>query len=111
MKTFFQTFTVTVASPAVFTCTDHNLSIGDEIILETTGALPTGLYSHTSTTYPDQSYFVIRDGLTVSTFQIAELNYTGFNGAPVVTTGTQSGAHTFQKINHDKITYNQTPWW
>src|SRR3990167_3937244 len=37
------TFTVTVASPGVFTSTAHGLSLNDQVRLYTTGALPTGL--------------------------------------------------------------------
>lgn len=76
-------FTVTIASPAVFTRNGHSLSVGDTVTLSTTGYLPTGL--NTTTTY-----YVISSGLTGSTFQLS----TTLNGSPVNTSGTQSGTHT-----------------
>ena len=93
------TFTVTVADPAVFTCTDHDLSIGDTIVLSTTGALPTGL---TADTY---EYYVVRKGYSSSTFQLSSFNTYDGTGASIATTGTQSGAHSFLKVNRDKITF------
>ena len=41
------TFTVTLASPGVFTLTGHGLNTGDDIYLTTTSALPTGLTANT----------------------------------------------------------------
>src|SRR5687767_6165493 len=41
------TFTVTIASPAVVTLNSHGLVDGDQIVLATTGALPTGLTADT----------------------------------------------------------------
>ena len=63
-KYSFTTFTVTIASPAVFTSTAHELYEGDTIILETTGALPTGLALLTT-------YYVVYNGITADTFQIS----------------------------------------
>lgn len=87
------TCTVTVANPAVFTSVDHELYAGDTLWLETTGALPTGLAQH-------QTYYVLLNGLTANTFQVA--NYA--DGTPLVTTGTQSGTHTFIKTNRARLT-------
>jgi len=97
MIRFFQTFTVTIASPAVFTCTAHELNIGDIVILETTGALPTGLTA-------DTEYAVIRRGVTADTFQLSTYaNFDG-DGTAINTSGTQSGTHTLLKVNREKIT-------
>ena len=85
---FFNTFTVTVADPAVFSTTAHELYVGDTIMLETTGALPTGLAV-------DTTYYVVRDGITADTFQVSI--YRG--GDQVVTTGTQSGTQSWVKTN------------
>src|SRR5205809_527378 len=41
------TFTVTIASPGVFTLNSHGLVAGDQVYLTTTGALPTGLSQNT----------------------------------------------------------------
>ena len=76
-------FTVTIASPAVFTKTGHSLSVGDTVKLSTTGALPTGL--NTTTTY-----YVISAGLTGNDFQLS----TTRGGTAINTSGTQSGTHT-----------------
>lgn len=76
-------FTVSIASPAVFTRNGHSLSAGDTVKFSTTGALPTGLNTTTN-------YFVSSAGLTANTFQVS----TTRTGASVVTSGTQSGTHT-----------------
>ncbi len=76
-------FTVTIASPAVFTKASHGLVIGDMVSFTTTGALPTGLSVATT-------YYVISAGLTGSTFEVA----LSPGGAAINTTGTQSGTHT-----------------
>lgn len=77
------TFTVTIASPAVFTRTAHGLAVDDEVSFTTTGALPTGLVVGTT-------YFVIAAGLTADNFQVSETK----GGSAVVTTGSQNGVHT-----------------
>lgn len=78
-----QTFTVTIASPAVFTCAGHGFYEGMPLVLSTTGALPTGLTAGTT-------YFVISTGLTANAFEVS----TTVGGAAVNTSGTQSGVHT-----------------
>lgn len=97
----FKTFTVTVADPAVFTSAEHELYEGDQIILETTGALPTGLTADTVV------YYVIRDGLGVNTFQVSLVDNSQSSATdtrtPVVTTGTQSGTHTYFKVNRGRL--------
>jgi hypothetical protein len=98
MRYYFQTFTVSIADPAVFTRTDHDLSIGDAIIFETTGALPTGLTV-------DIDYYVVRKGYSSSTFKVSTEDDP--EGASVITTGTQSGTHTMMKVSRDKITFSQ----
>jgi len=83
------TFTVTIASPAVFTQTAHGLVAGDRIDLSTTGLLPTGL--DTSTTY-----YIISAGLTADAFEVSLTS----GGAAVNTSGTQSGTHTYTTIGY-----------
>lgn len=82
------TFTVTIASPAVFTSTAHVLVAGDRIRLSTSGSLPTGLATNTD-------YFVIASGLTANEFQVSATR----GGAAVNTSGSQSGTHTWQVLN------------
>lgn len=77
------TFTVTIASPGVFTKTAHGFVAGDKIHLTTTGALPTGLATNTD-------YYVLSTGLTANTFQVA----LSPEGTAVNTSGSQSGTHT-----------------
>jgi hypothetical protein len=73
------TVTVTVASPAVLSAS-ISLSNGDAIVLNTTGALPTGLT-------PGTIYYVVNhSGIT---FNLA----TSYGGAAINTSGTQSGDH------------------
>jgi len=77
-------FTVTIASPAVFTKVAHGLSVGTILTFTTTGALPTGLTGGGSV-----QYFVVSVP-TADTFTVS----TTFGGSPVTTSGSQSGTHT-----------------
>jgi hypothetical protein len=79
-----QTFTVTIASPAVITSNTHGLILHDTVIFTTTGALPTGLAINTV-------YYVISAGLTANAFQVSATRA----GSAINTSGTQSGTHTF----------------
>lgn len=85
------TFTVTIASPAVFTKVAHTLVEGDIVHFTTTGALPTGLATNTD-------YYVISAGLTADTFRVS----TTRGGTVVNTSGSQSGVHTFFAANYGK---------
>lgn len=82
-------FTVTIATPAVFTSVGHGLVAGDRIDLSTTGLLPTGL--DTTTTY-----YVIAAGMTADTYEVALTE----GGTAVNTSGTQSGVHTHTTIGY-----------
>jgi hypothetical protein len=78
-----KTFTVTIASPAVFTRTSHGLVANDGVqFVQDFGneALPTGLAFNTT-------YFVIATGLTANTFRVSAT----VAGAAINTTGSQSG--------------------
>ncbi len=79
-------FTVTVASPAVFTLANHGLAVGQKVKLRTTIALPTGLTAGVE-------YYVISSGLTSSTFKLSATS----GGSAINTTGTQSGVHTIDR--------------
>lgn len=78
-----KTFTVTIASPAVFTCASHGLAEGQPIVLSTSGALPTGLSAATV-------YYVINSGFTTGAFQVSATRL----GSAINTSGSQSGTHT-----------------
>jgi hypothetical protein len=80
-----QTFTTTIASPAVITLTNPSLvSEGARITLTTTGALPTGLSANVT-------YYVLN--LSGSTCNLSATP-AAIGGTAITTTGTQSGAHT-----------------
>lgn len=85
-----QNFTVTIASPAVFTVANHGLQNNDAIRLLTTGALPTGLSTITT-------YYVIN--ATTNTFQVSTVP----GGTAVNTSGTQSGTHTLSVANFNLV--------
>jgi len=105
-KRAWTTFTVSVASPAIFTCTAHNLVPGDVIILETTGALPTGLSVDTSgIAYVVLANKMTADAFTVSSGAISASGVIGNAGTrtPLNTSGTQSGVHTFLKTNSPRL--------
>jgi microcystin-dependent protein len=76
------TFTVTIASPAVFTKSAHGFIGGERIRLSTTGALPTGL--NTTTDY----YVLFVDA---NTFRLSLT----LSGTAINTSGTQSGTHSY----------------
>lgn len=81
------TFTVTIASPGVFSKTAHGLNEGDLVSFTTTGALPTGLSASTA-------YYVVTAGLTVDAFEVSATR----GGTAINTSGTQSGTHTLYQI-------------
>jgi hypothetical protein len=70
-----QTFTITIAAPGVVAFTEPLVN-GTLVTLSTTGALPTGLTA-------GASYYVV-NGVNFSLT---------FDGAPITTSGTQSGTH------------------
>jgi len=74
------TATITIAAPGVVTVST-NFSNGDAIVLNTTGALPTGLT-------PGTIYYVVNASGT--TFNLSAT----YGGSPITTTGSQSGTHT-----------------
>lgn len=86
-------FTVTVASPGVFTKTGHQLAADMKVRLSTTGALPTGLTA-------GNTYFVISSGLGANDFQLSATQ----GGAAINTSGVQSGTHTLEVVV-DTFTY------
>lgn len=75
------TVTITIASPGVITWGAHNLSNGQVILFSTSGTLPTGIDAGVA-------YYIVER--STNTFQISITK----NGAPIVTTGSQSGVHT-----------------
>lgn len=79
-------FTITIATPAVFILNNHGLVAGDTVRFTTTGTLPTGLSLNTT-------YYVIAGGLTSNNFEVAATA----GGTAINTSGSQSGTHTLYK--------------
>ena len=78
-----QEFTVSVASPGILSFVEpHGLNVGDALQLNTTGALPTGLF-------PNVTYYVTATSFTTTTITLAAT----YGGVAINTTGTQSGVH------------------
>jgi hypothetical protein len=73
--------TITIASPGVVSWTGHGMSNNDTVSLTTTGALPTGLSTHTR-------YWVVSK--SNNDFQLAATRA----GTAINTSGSQSGTHT-----------------
>lgn len=82
-----QTVTISVADPAVFTRTNHELQVGSILTFSSTGTLPTGIIA-------DKEYYVIATGLTASEFQVSD-DPQGNIG--IETTGAGSGVHSYQR--------------
>ena len=78
----YQVFTVTIASPGVFTLKNHNLLNDDKVSFVTSGALPTGLSV-------DTFYYIISAGLDDDNFEVSATR----DGTAINTSGTQSGTH------------------
>lgn len=84
------TFTVTIASPGVFTLTSNGFVNGDALVFQTTGALPTGLTAGTT-------YYVVNNGTDgTDKFRVA----TTAGGSDVNTSGSQSGTHSITSVEH-----------
>jgi hypothetical protein len=81
------TFTITIATPGVATMASHGFTGGERVVLQTTGALPTGLSVNTV-------YFI--KFIDANTFNLALTS----GGANINTTGSQSGTHT---LNSESI--------
>ena len=82
-------YTISIASPAVFTLAAHGLIAGSIVKVATTGALPTGLAINTV-------YYVLATGLTTSAFSVSATA----GGTAVVTSGTQSGVQSVGRVKN-----------
>ena len=82
-----QTFTVTVANPAVLTASTLNPILdGTAFTFTTTGALPTGLSVGTT-------YYAVNSSTNTCQLSLTKA------GATIQTTGTQSGTHTLSSVS------------
>lgn len=98
LTTVADTFTVTIASPGVFSLTAHGFTEGSVVYFSTTGALPTGLTA-------GRAYYVIKAGLTADAFQVSAT----IDGSAVNTSGTQSGTHTVTTARYVLPPYTSKP--
>jgi len=81
-------FSVTLATPAVFTLNGHGLETADNIEITTDGTLPTGLAIHTN-------YFI--DKIDSNSFYLCLTRDDAVAGTNrIATSGTQSGTHTLR---------------
>jgi hypothetical protein len=81
------TFTVSSASPGVFTLNGHGLATGDCVELTTTGALYTGLSANTN-------YYVVYND--ANTFWLSTSLANALAGTKINTSGSQSGTHSLR---------------
>lgn len=88
------TVTITIASPGLVSWSGHGLPDRAAVYLTTTGALPTGLSAGVA-------YYVVNS--SANAFQLSAEP----DGAPIVTTGSQSGTHTATGHVH-RLYENQT---
>lgn len=77
--------TISIASPAVITATGHGLTNGKRVQITTSGTLPSGILANTT-------YFVVN--AVTDAFNIS----TTLGGAPIATTGGQSGSHVLREV-------------
>lgn len=98
LTTVSDTFTVTIASPGVFSLTAHGFVPGQVLYFSTTGALPTGLTAGTR-------YYIIEAGFTADAFRVS----TTIDGSAVNTSGTQSGTHTVRTSQYILPAYTRKP--
>lgn len=80
-------FTVTIASPAVFTSNNHGLATGDSFYFTSSGSPPTGLTVNTR-------YWVIK--IDANTFWAATSLANALAGTKINTSGSQSGTHSMR---------------
>lgn len=77
-------FTVTIASPAVFSYTAHGFAANQIVQFFTTGTFPSG-----SPIGIISGYFYYVTNPTANTFEVSPV----FNGSSITTLGSQSGTH------------------
>lgn len=98
LSTTADTFTVTIASPGVFSLTAHRFDVNSIVYFSTTGALPTGLTAGTA-------YYIISAGFTADAFRVS----TSIGESAVNTSGTQSGTHTVTTAQYILPAYTRKP--
>ncbi len=79
-----RTITIALGTPGIITRVAHGLQPGYQIVLATTGTLPTGFTA-------GEIYYVQSDGFTANSFRLA----TAKRGTAINATGSQSGTHSY----------------
>jgi hypothetical protein len=79
-----RTITIALGTPGIITRASHGLQPGYQIILATTGALPTGFVA-------GEIYYVQSDGFTANSFRLASTK----RGTAINASGSQSGTHSY----------------
>ena len=79
-----RTITIALGNPGIITRASHGLQPGYQIVLATTGTLPTGLTAGIE-------YYVQSDGFTANSFRLS----TTKRGFAINATGSQSGTHSY----------------
>ena len=79
-----RTITIALGTPGIITRASHGLQPGYQIVLATTGALPTGLVV-------GEIYYVQSDGFTANSFRLSLSK----RGTAINATGSQSGTHSY----------------
>lgn len=90
----FRVATVTIAAPGIWTLDNHGFLTNDRVILETSGAVPTGLTADTVW------YYVIP--VTAHTFKLALTR----DGTAITTSGSQSGTHFVGSEKRPRLSVN-----
>lgn len=89
--------TITIASPAVLTCTAHRLQANQTVQFIPNGdTLPTGLSTYgalVGAVQPLNTYYVVGSSITANTFQLATSVANAIAGTAINTSGSQSGTH------------------
>lgn len=89
--------TFTNGTPGTVNCVGHGFAADDEVVFETSGALPTGITA-------GHRYFVLSAGLTADAYRISASK----GGSAVAMSGSPSGSHT-QRTGYDTQVLTITP--
>jgi hypothetical protein len=88
--------TIVIATGVLTTAVAHGLTVGQQVYLTTTGALPTGLTANTR--------YYVRTAPTGTTLTLASIR----GGSAITLSGTQSGTHTLFATNSFSFSVTNT---
>lgn len=90
---FFRPFTITIAAPGLATLNDHGFTDRQEVWINTTGTLPTGLSANTL------YYVIVADN---DTFQLSATK----TGSAITTSVSQTGTHYISGLRPPRLIAN-----